>query len=283
MLSRSTALTIAATSVAVLGIGFFMQKSATHAAPADESPQVVDTSPLVLEDITYTSLSHAPLEEVSVLECAASMSAAPQEGAMVQLFVSAPCDANGAVTFHHAGMIFGDQLDDLGELTVRVPAMTATAVFLAEVNGSDTLMAQAEVADLGDYDRVAMQTVDRGVGLHAFEYGAKFGAEGHIWSEADNGAGQFVSLGDATLPSGQLLQVYSHAVPELRSQGEIALSLEAEVRMATCGRPVEVHILAAKGGDLRARELLLEMPDCDAVGDFLVLNNPVESLKLSRN
>ncbi|CUH79558.1 hypothetical protein TRM7557_02456 [Tritonibacter multivorans] len=285
MLSRSTALTIAATSVAVLGIGLFMQKSGPDTPPVAgaESAAILDVSPLKLENITYTSLSHAVLEEAEVPVCATSMTAVPQAGAMVQLSLSAPCDANGNVTFHHAGMMFAQRLDDHGQLELAVPAMTKTAVFLAELASGETLMASAEVSDMADYERIAVQAEDHGVGLHAFEYGAEFGGAGHIWSQAEDGAGQFLKLGDASLPSAQFLQIYSHAVPKLRAEGEIALSLEAEVRSTTCNRPLNVQILSARGGGLRARELSLEMPACDAVGDFLVLNNPVESLKLSRN
>lgn len=282
MLSRSTALTIAATSVAVLGIGQFMQATAqqnTHLSDAVE----LDVTPLQLEDITYTSLSHGVMEEALVDDCAASMTTVSQEGAMVQLSVLAPCDAGSAITFHHAGIMFGQRLDDRGQLDVVVPAMTRDAIFLAETASGQALMASAFVSDIEEFERVAVQTVDRGVGLHAFEYGAAFGGEGHIWSEATVGAGQLLQLGDETLPSMPLLQVYSHAVPNLRSDGEIALFLEAEVRHTTCDRPLEVHILSARNGGLRARELSLEMPACDAVGDFLVLNNPVESLKLSQN
>jgi hypothetical protein len=92
-----------------------------------------------------------------------------------------------------------------------------------------------------------------------------------------------LQLGDASLPSAPLLRIYSHALPNLRAKGEIAPSLQAEVHPETCDRSVEVHILSARNGGLRLRELSLEIPDCNAVGDFLVLNNPVESLKLSRN
>ena len=285
MLSRSTALTIAATGIAVLGIGVFMQATAPNDTYLYDTASAVelDTAPLQLEDITYTSLSHAVIEEALADDCAASMTAVPQDGAMVRLTVLAPCDAGSAVTFHHAGMMFGQRLDDRGQMDIAVPAMTQNAVFLAETATGQALMASAFVSDIAEFERVAVQTVDRGVGLHAFEYGAEFGGEGHIWSEATAGAGQLLQLGDASLSSAPLLQIYSHAVPNLRAGGEIALSLEAEVRLATCDRPLEVHILSARNGGLRARELSLEMPACDAVGDFLVLNNPVESLKLSQN
>lgn len=161
--------------------------------------------------------------------------------------------------------------------------MAQNAVFLAETETGKPLMASAFVSDISEFERVAIHTVARGVGLHAFECGAEFGAAGRIWSQGTRGSGHLLQLGDASLPSAPLLQIYSHAFPNLRTEGEIALSLEAEVHPETCDHSVEGHILSARNGGLRVRELSLEMPDCNAVGDFLVLNNPVESLKLSRN
>jgi hypothetical protein len=62
------------------------------------------------------------------------------------------------------------------------------------------------------------------------------------------------------------------------------LSVEAEVSELNCGQEIEAQSLqVGSDGKLKTRNLTLAVPDCDAIGNFLVLNNLLEDLKVARN
>ena len=53
---------------------------------------------------------------------------------------------------------------------------------------------------------------------------------------------------------------------------------------SNCGREIEAQSLEiGPDGTLKTRNLTLSVPDCDAVGSFLVLNNLVSDLKVASN
>lgn len=64
----------------------------------------------------------------------------------------------------------------------------------------------------------------------------------------------------------------------------MALSIEAEVTAGNCGQDISAQAIELRrDGTLRTRELSLAVPDCDGVGDFLVLNNLLDDLKIAAN
>ena len=129
------------------------------------------------------------------------------------------------------------------------------------------------------------------LGLHALEFGAGYRDEGHVWSErtgdverAAQGDGGFLTrLGNSLVPGALVAEVYSFPTGGAKREGSVALSVEAEVTAGNCGTTVEAQMLDRRGsGRLGVNDLSLDMPACDsAVGDFLVLNNLVEDLKIA--
>ena len=66
-------------------------------------------------------------------------------------------------------------------------------------------------------------------------------------------------------------------------EGDVELSVEAEVTQNNCDRDVEAQtIQISAGGKPLVQDLVLAMPGCDATGDFLVLKNLVNDLKIAR-
>ena len=62
------------------------------------------------------------------------------------------------------------------------------------------------------------------------------------------------------------------------------MSVEAEITQANCGRDVEAQsIQKTADGELKTQDLVLAMPDCNTVGDFLVLKNLLNDLKIAGN
>lgn len=216
--------------------------------------------------------------------CSVELSATPAKMASVVLGMSAPCLPNARVNIHHSGMMFTDATDTNGDLTVTVPALSETAVFIVQFGNGNGNVVVADVPELAHYDRVVLQwTGDAGFQLHALENGAGYGENGHVWAGADTrGLGMITTLGNPDTLAPQMAQVYSVPKDSENPDSAIALSVEAEITARNCGRDIAAQTLELRGdATLRPRDLTLSMPDCAARGDFLVLNNLVEDLTIA--
>ena len=314
-----------------IGIGFFMQKSPSVTSPTPEHQGAVlinaDAAILDVEEIILTSAEFAddsvtPQAEADVTfaaahkviqpqtdiapsapmasdmtaeeaACEITANARPIAAAMVNLRVSADCLPNERVTVHHSGLLFNELTDANGALDIIVPAMAAEATFVVAFNNGEGAVAQAVVDELGEYDRVALQWKgDTGFELHAREFGADYGDEGHVWSGAARdlsfavtGQGGYIStLGNERVADGLMAEVYTFPANPLQNPSNVDLSVETEVAKNNCGLEIEAQTLQTKSGnDITSRDLTLSVPDCDAAGNFLVLNNLLEDLKVASN
>jgi hypothetical protein len=221
------------------------------------------------------------------LGCNVTATATPGPKAMVDLQVSAPCFPNEQVTVHHNGMLFTQMTDDAGNLSVKVPALSQRAVFIVALADGKGTVALTNVPALADYDRVAIQWSGRaGFQIHALEFGAAYGGPGHVWSGAAPGdqknSGFVTRLGNPDTLAPQMAEVYTFPSGTTSKSGVVALSVEAEVTQENCGRDISAQSLELRGrSSLRSRDLVMAMPDCSGLGDFLVLNNLVDDLKIA--
>jgi len=79
-------------------------------------------------------------------------------------------------------------------------------------------------------------------------------------------------------------EVYTFPTGTAAKAGDISLSVEAEVSSSNCGREVNAQALQVSTGQrMKVQEVTLFMPDCEAVGDFLVLKNLLNDLKIASN
>jgi hypothetical protein len=320
MLDKRTVLIGAATAACALGIGFMMQPaavgdSATGLAQHSAKPRVPADpalgSPLEIEKITLTSRQKLPpvgeiqsdvsaqpsatASDSAATACRMQASATALPGAMVALKILAPCRGGERVTLHHQGMMITETLGDSGALALTVPALASTAIFIIEPTmvakalrlrtaPAGGAVVQVAVPDMAQVDRVVLQwSGNSGFEVHAREFGAQYGEHGHVWHGADpvRGAGEMVQLGDRTQLSPRLAEVYSFRRDATVANGVIEISVEAEVTEINCAREIAAQSLRVSQGRVQTRDLVLEMPDCTATGDFLVLNNLVEHLKIA--
>lgn len=301
MLSKQVMLTSAMTLACALGIGFYMQASSPRwaddasAAADPQLPAEPGPAELKIENITLTSLAADTAPAAAEPQrpapaqpehCRVTASAEAAPMAMVTLSVAAPCHGGERLTVHHSGMIFTAALDRTGHYAAQVPALTRTAVYIAETASGGGAVAVAEVAGTEAMERVVLQwSGPSGLEMHAREFGAEYDSAGHVWHGAasDTAAGRVVRLGDPSLVAPRIAEIYS--VPANRSDrsGIITLTAEAEVTGLNCGRDISAQALQLSGGRLSSRDLVMAMPDCDAQGSFLVLNNLVEDLKIVAN
>ena len=294
-----------ATVFVALGTGFVMQTSpnadlrygptAAHAKDlaTDFSDQIYqDMTPtavgsfLELTSIAYTSAPAVPT-------CLATLVARPMAAAMVDLSLSAPCKAGERVTLHHNGMMITERMDDTGTLSLQLPALSATAVYMAAFDSGLTAMATADITTLDIYDRVVVQWQGPGeLQIHALEFGAEYGDDGHVWSQAPHtmeraalGKGGFMTQHGRAMPDQDLrAQVYTFPSGTSAQSGDIVLSVEAEVTDQSCGQRIEGQALQINGGGaLSVKDLTIDIPGCDMTGGFLVLKNLLRDLNIARN
>ncbi|WP_415220340.1 hypothetical protein [Pseudophaeobacter arcticus] len=322
MLNKRIVLMSAATAACALGIGFFMQPTTFGSAGLDggsdqaglQLPQDPELArPIAIEKITLTSANpglsedddipsaqRQPAQRQSpVAACGVTASATALPGALVALQISAPCRGNERITLHHQGMMVTETLGPDGQLDLVIPALSSTATFIiapATLTPTDAAataaavgaVVQVAVPDMAEVDRVVLQwSGNSGFEIHAREFGAQYGENGHVWHGADpsqKAAGKMMQLGDATQLVPRLAEIYSFQ----RNQGEapaaagdIEISVEAEITEINCGREIAAQSLRVVAGRIQTRDLVLNMPDCTASGDFLVLNNLVENLKIA--
>jgi hypothetical protein len=70
----------------------------------------------------------------------------------------------------------------------------------------------------------------------------------------------------------------------MTQSGTVRIYLEAAVTPDTCGRVITGKTLDLRQGSrLRMMDLSLPMPDCDALGQLLVLKNLLPDMKIARN
>jgi hemin uptake protein HemP len=295
MINKRTAMMGAATLCSALAIGLFMQKTAEHpqrGASASAAVSVAaDEAPLEIEAISLTAATPdttvpEPARQDPAAPCDMSVEAIATPMAEVRLTVLSLCRPEERLTIHHNGMMFSTRLDATGALTVQVPALSETAVFIVEPQNGRGAVATASVPDLDLVNRVVLQWGgNSGFELHAREFGAAYGSAGHVWRGSDltSGRGSVVQLGDENQLAPRLAEVYS--VPRVGGSktGAIDLTVETEVTAINCGRDISAQTLELRDGTLRTRDLTLAMPDCAATGDFLVLNNLLETLKIAGN
>ncbi|MEM7598695.1 MAG: hypothetical protein AAF382_13455 [Pseudomonadota bacterium] len=252
------------------------------------------------EPVTVASLDDAPVNSILPREepapsfaCDTKAVAITSAAAMVDLIIDANCHKSAGFTVHHNGMMVSGMTDADGLASVMLPALTEKAVFMVTFTGGETVVANAEVTSVQDYDRAIVQwSAFDGLQVHALEYGATYEEPGHVWSgamgelaTAAKGEGGFMMrMGEPTPLSTHMIEVYTFPTGTALNEGSIELSLEAVVTEANCGRDLEAQVLQKSGAEpMRARDLILAMPDCDAVGDFLVLKNMFDDLNIARN
>lgn len=264
--------------------------------PSDSAAQHLDNEKVVLAATEGPSASALPPSQdgsAPGFDCAISLDATPNAGALVALELSAPCHASERVTIHHHGLMFTEITGPDGSLRVTVPVLSEQALFIAAFDNGDGETASAEVSSLPFYDRVVLQWKgESGLQLHAREYDAPYFSEGHVWAAsagdmtrtAKGEGGFLIRLGNTDAVEPLMAEIYSFPAGTAHQSGNVAVSVEAEVTEANCGKQVEAQTLESNGdAGLRVRDLTLNIPACDGVGDFLVLKNLIRDLKIAGN
>jgi len=232
-------------------------------------------------------------EEVATpnLACDVSLTAEALPAALIALDLTAPCLTGERVVIHHGDLRFTDIIGSDGRLSVAVPALSEPATFVAVLSNGDGAMVTAEAGSLQFYDRIAVQWQGQnGVELHAREYGAEYNSVGHVWrgagrdvaAIAEGDKGFLTRLGNETLQDGLMAEIYTFPSGSAKAPGDIWMTIEARVSEANCGKQISAKSIETRPSGVQdIHTFSLEMPECDAVGELLVLKNLLQDLKIA--
>ena len=261
---------------------------AVDALPAPMEDPVVTVAAAQAPELTIDA-PPAPIAAEPV--CDQSLTVTPSGFAMVTVDYYAPCAPNATVTILHEDMMFEAVTDTQGALSMDVPALSEEALFGIEGANQETVFSMTAIPEIASYDRVVLQWQGRSdVQLHALEFGATYGDAGHIWAAsagdrvnaASGGSGFLTHLGNGNTTAGFFADVYTFPTGLSAKDGSIALSVEVEVTAMTCGRAIKAQTMQVNPSNRpTTQSLVMTMPGCDAIGDFLVLNNMFEDLTLA--
>lgn len=328
MSGNSTLKTIAITLSVALGVGFIMQYGQEASSGSDAQvdradrkavrtlmmstndqgqsvfgvPDVVTTpiahfenvQAVVAVDAVYTEFSVPQMGTIlatPIAGCATTLTAAPEDAAMVSLYLSAPCETDADFVLRHDAMAFTTRTDDDGNASMIVPALAVDATYSVLFDNVELARTTVNVPDVRIYDRVILQwNGSYNLQLHALEAGAVIGDPGHVWSASvqtakDAVAGEqgfVVRLGTSNADLPRLAEVYTFPAGQGRSETPTVLQLGVAVTEANCGREVDTTTIQTNmGGPLTTRQLGAALPGCDAVGQVTMLRDKFDDITLA--
>ncbi|MFN3292869.1 MAG: hypothetical protein ACK4S2_13075 [Gemmobacter sp.] len=312
-MDRKRILRVSAILAVAAGTGFVMQ-SQQAAPPAQRVASAVALPALsagTLAETTPVSLPAAPAEPVPVVQvaapatdpvpppaeppveraapesCDADMALIARPGAMLDVGLLAPCRPDQRVLIRHGGLVVTARTSAAGTLVASIPALHSPAeLSIAFADGTRTSQT-VEVPDLAQFDRFAVQWMaDDAFQLHAYDSRIA-GDAGHVSAAAPGVAseqgGFLTRVGDPAADRPLLAEVFTWPAGEHAPAGRVRLEVEASVTEATCGREILGETLQLTGGRLQVRDLTIAMPDCSAIGEYVVLQNPVAPETLAAN
>ena len=287
--SRTDLILGAAGAAAVLLSGLTM----THLSPSSQAmAQQISAPATVLASADLASQNAiAPSQSASLPAiaaadaCTITLDLLDEGNAMIGGTLQAPCLPNKDLVIAHAGMVFSAKTMATGTLMFSLPALKHPASVDIRFDSAETASAQLDIPQAAQLHRVAVQwPFADGFTIHAFEEGADFGDAGHIWAQNANipaaGAapkgGYLTQLGDASVQMPLMAQVFTF---DTKSKADVVL--EAGVTQTTCASELMGDVITAKGGTVEKTEITLAMPDCSAIGEFVLLDLHIPQVNLA--
>lgn len=315
MINKRKAVRIAALLVVVLAAGHLVQtlaakRSAQNATAAEQQAEPTEIVALsagandlgrsepVAPAIPETAIAALPAvvpqvpatpapAELAAEKCPVTFDLMAEPSAMIGLTLIAPCHESERVVIKHAGLVVSARTTASGSLFTSIPAMDAEGAVEVLFGDDETATAAIKMPEVTTMRRFAVQwQANDAFQIHAFENGASYGQPGHI-SAADPhrpGAGIpaiggfLIQLGDQSSALPLVAEVYSFPVDPA---AKVDVVVEAEVTTETCGRELLGETLISIGGKVKVTDLTLAMPECDGIGDYLVLKNLVPDMKIA--
>lgn len=205
------------------------------------------------------------------IDCRPGVGVTPRGAKWLEVAIAASC---------YPGAILAVRTGPL-EVPVRTGPDGAARVLLPALAGAGTIDVRAPAEDVVTVPSpggsvtslIALSSVSGQAQLHLLAPGAAYGGPGHIQADATGNLGM-VRMG---APGTRLVDAFPDPSPDM------AASVEVPVTAANCGRDIEAKLLRYADGQSRVHALSLSVPDCDAIGEFLVLKMPPLPRIIARN
>ena len=219
--------------------------------------------------------------------CDVNLELMAEPNAMIGLTLQAPCHTNERVVVKHAGLAVSTMTTANGAVFTSIPAFETSAAIEVAFADGQSVTSKIEMPEVAHLRRFGVQwQASDAFQLHAFENGSGYGDDGHV-SAADphqavaglpSSGGFLTLLGDNTANNPLLAEIYTFAAdPAAKTE----VIVESAVTKATCGRELLAETLNSIGGEVYVTDLTLVMPDCGAIGDYMVLKNLVLDLNIA--
>jgi len=216
-----------------------------------------------LTGITSVAADLAPVDA-----CATTLHLAPAPYAMIDLALTAPCNAGERIVVRHAGLSFTARTDQTGAATLQLPALQTDAVVTVYLTKSAIALARITIPEADLQRRFVFQ----------WSSGESFTLRAIEGGQGDDLAGKILSLGLASVQDPLLAQVYTY--PPGDSQA-VDLAVELRVAQTICGQTLAAQTLTSARGQVHLTEFPVAMPLCGSPGDILVLKNLAPDLTLA--
>jgi hypothetical protein len=190
------------------------------------------------------------------------------------------------VSITQDGAKYKVKTDGEGNYTGAMPALSQTPVVEINLPDGKKVSERIILAGIVNNERIAVTWEgSKDLALNAFEYGSDFGGAGHVWAQAPRSPGNavggyLVRLGDPELANPAMADIYIAPL----GMTDVTFDIEAQVTEATCNRDVSATLLRATGAaSLTQESLTIAMPECDAVGDAIIMPLREKDLQLAMN
>ena len=250
-------------------------------------------SEVLTEASTEEALTTEPERNQFGLTCGAILTASAKEMAMISLALTAPCRGDQSITVAHAGMTFSGKINHLGTYTAEIPALLSEADFVVTFEDGAEAVAYADVPMADEVERVVLQYQGAsGLQIHALEFGADYDEDGHVWMGAARdpetaarvGGGYMTVLGLTDQIDPLIAEIYTYPTNQDNREGVVRLNIEAEVTALNCETEATGQTIQSDASGLGTPvDLTVAMPDCTAIGEYLVLKNLLRDLKIASN
>lgn len=180
-------------------------------APSRERVQAVEAS----------KLPPAPAAAAPVTSggCAPVVSTRPGQGGMVRVDLTADCYASRPFALLHAGLEFGGRFSADGIAALEIPVLEISTEISARFEDGEVVSAplNLDLRSVEQTHHIAIAwTAPVNLDLHAFEYSAGFGADGHVWEQNPRDfrdvrrpGGGFHTSYPAAVIDGQSIEIYT--------------------------------------------------------------------------
>ena len=220
-----------------------------------------------------------PVASATAGACTPTMNLTPEDQAMISVSIIAPCRGGERVVLGHGELTIAEKMSPEGTLNLELPALQVAGTVSALFSDAEVLSATITIPEAASTHRFAIKWIAADTfQLHAFENGADYGQPGEVsaFKPISPNGGYLVSLGDPSLDLPMMAEIYTYP-----ATANVELSIEATVTDITCARELLGEVVESRNGTITKNNLSLSMPECDALGDILVLKNPGQDVTLA--